>query len=125
MSEEVYLIHYGVSGMKWGIRKKQEELVELQENLKKKKAEQAAHYKSDEYKKSSSDSKKQTRVNNNASNQKEIASIKAKQEEIKELLKQLNEINAEKALRQRNLQRQRQKVALMMQKHGLKRPRIV
>lgn len=122
--KEEYLVHYGVQGMKWGIRRKKQELVDLQTALRKRRMEQAAYYRTDQYKKASKKVKKQAKLDAKAANEKRTASIKAKQEELKNLIRDLNKTKANIALNKRNFQRQKQMASLIMKKRGTKKSRI-
>lgn len=119
MSEEC-LIHYGVRGMKWHIRKKQDELSDRQLLLKKQREEQKERYKN-----MTTSEKKQARINDTASNEELANDIEARKEELKQLTEKLIESYKDIELSKRNTRRMYERAAQIISKRKIKNARIV
>lgn len=120
-----YLAHYGVKGMKWHIRKKQDELYEKQLALKQRKEEQRAVYKTEEFKKMSSSARKQQRLDDKESNVEFETDIEERKEELEALTNELVDLYKEINLQKINTKRSMDRAALIIKKFKIKKAAII
>lgn len=120
-----YLVHYGVKGMKWNIRKKQEELAERMLVLKNRENNQRVKYKLTDFKNRSSLEKNQEKTIDQQSNEELIADIENRKKEIialtNDLIDMYKKINIQKIDTQRSMDR----AAMIIKKFKIKKAAII
>lgn len=115
-----YLVHYGVTGMKWGIQKKQEELYDKKLAYKQKKEARRESYKT-----MTTSQRKAAKAKDQAEDEKDIQEMEVIQEEIKELTNQLAQRYENIRLDQLNAQRSRDRAERIIRKFRIKRATII
>lgn len=120
-----YLAHYGVKGMKWNIRKKQEELSERILALNNRENNQRVKYKLTDLKDRSSLEKTQEKAIDQQSNEELITDIENRKKEIIALTNDLINHYKEMNLKKINVRNVQNRAALMIKKFKIKKAAII
>ena len=115
-----YLAHYGVKGMKWDVRKKEDEIYEKKLALKQRKEEQRAAYKT-----MTTSQRKVAKAKDAAENEERKADLQARQEELEELTNKLVEAYDRIRMQKINTQRAMDRAALIIKKFKIKKAAII
>lgn len=124
VKENKFLVHYGVKGMRWDVRKKQDELYEQQKRLAKRREEQRVEKETARQNKNSGKVKeltKQFKEENEASK----AAMQETRDQIASMVNELLEMQKRGRRNQADVARQRQRTGLIMRKFGGTKIRIV